>query len=373
MAYNGSVEVVSGLKQKNNADFPIVEASAVYVADGKNLADIISGIEEINIKEYLDNNNQSQQSVMDSYGTRISTIENTVGTISGDKTIAQKLTEIDNEIGLNTSADNSLKNRVTSLETVVGSGIVTDRINSAVESEKTRATGEETSIKSRVSSLETAVGNGGSVDSRIAAETTRATNKENELNTAIQTEKTRATAKENEINTSISNEITRATAKENTLNTAIEAEKTRATGEETAVKNRVTSLENTVGTMSGDKTIAQKLTEIDNEIGLNTSADNSLKNRVTSLETVVGNTSEELTTETVAAIVEETARSIEAEDTLSYRIDYLEGLPVVMSVSNDTKYATHLNTITDSTGNVLAYFDTEGNFHVNGNIYSENW
>ena len=205
MAYNGSVEVVSGLKQKNNADFPIVEASAVYVADGKNLADIISGIEEINIKEYLDNNNQSQQSVMDSYGTRISTIENTVGTISGDKTIAQKLTEIDNEIGLNTSADNSLKNRVTSLETVVG------------------------------------------------------------------------------------------------------------------------------------------------------------------------NTSEELTTETVAAIVEETARSIEAEDTLSYRIDYLEGLPVVMSVSNDTKYATHLNTITDSTGNVLAYFDTEGNFHVNGNIYSENW
>jgi len=337
MAYNGSVEVVSGLKQKNGADFPIVEASAVYVADDKSLADIIDGIENINLKEYFDNANQSQQTVMDSYGTRISTVENTIGTMtgdksiaqklieidneiglnasedsslknrvsslessigtmSGDKTIAQKLEDIDNEIGLNTSADNSLKNRVTLLETNVGDGVVTDRINSAVTSEKNRAIEEETNIKSRVSSLESAVGSGGSIDSRIANETTRATTRENEINTAL------------------TNEITRATEEDNALNTAIDNEITRATGEETVIKNRVDSLESVVG-----------------------------------------------------------ARSIEAEDALSYRIECLEESPMVMSVSNNTEYATHLNTITDASGNVLAYFDLNGNFHVNGNIYSENW
>ena len=61
MAYNGSVEVISGLKQKNNADFPIVDANAVYIMDGKRLSDIISGLEDKNIKTYIDNNIISQE------------------------------------------------------------------------------------------------------------------------------------------------------------------------------------------------------------------------------------------------------------------------------------------------------------------------
>ena len=33
MAYNGSVELISGIKQKNNGTFPLVDASAVQVDD----------------------------------------------------------------------------------------------------------------------------------------------------------------------------------------------------------------------------------------------------------------------------------------------------------------------------------------------------
>ena len=40
--------------------------------------------------------------------------------------------------------------------------------------------------------------------------------------------------------------------------------------------------------------------------------------------------------------------------------------------SNDNQYSNHLATITDSKGNVLAYFDGNGNFHVNGAIISTN-
>lgn len=42
MAYNGSVELISGIKQKNNGTFPLVKASAVYVDDNVSLSDVIS-------------------------------------------------------------------------------------------------------------------------------------------------------------------------------------------------------------------------------------------------------------------------------------------------------------------------------------------
>ena len=36
--YNGSIELISGLIQKNNADFPLIEASAVaFYEDGKEI------------------------------------------------------------------------------------------------------------------------------------------------------------------------------------------------------------------------------------------------------------------------------------------------------------------------------------------------
>lgn len=40
--------------------------------------------------------------------------------------------------------------------------------------------------------------------------------------------------------------------------------------------------------------------------------------------------------------------------------------------SEDSTYASHLYTIVDNSSNILAYFDTSGNFHVSGNVYALN-
>ena len=37
MAYNGTIELISGITQKNNGDFPLVDASAIRVEDNKRL------------------------------------------------------------------------------------------------------------------------------------------------------------------------------------------------------------------------------------------------------------------------------------------------------------------------------------------------
>ena len=37
MAYNGSIELISGIKQKNNGNFPLVDATAVRVDDATRL------------------------------------------------------------------------------------------------------------------------------------------------------------------------------------------------------------------------------------------------------------------------------------------------------------------------------------------------
>jgi hypothetical protein len=44
MAYTGSVELISGIKQKNGQDFPLVDASAVRVDDETRLDDALSGL-----------------------------------------------------------------------------------------------------------------------------------------------------------------------------------------------------------------------------------------------------------------------------------------------------------------------------------------
>ena len=40
--------------------------------------------------------------------------------------------------------------------------------------------------------------------------------------------------------------------------------------------------------------------------------------------------------------------------------------------SRESKYSAYLHTFVDDSGNILAYFDANGNLHVNGNIYSLN-
>lgn len=48
MAYNGSVELISGLKPKNNGDFPLVNAPDVQVdKDGTRLPVMLAKITEV--------------------------------------------------------------------------------------------------------------------------------------------------------------------------------------------------------------------------------------------------------------------------------------------------------------------------------------
>lgn len=48
MAYNGSIELISGLKPKNNGDFPLVNAPDVQVSeDGTRLPTVLAKITEV--------------------------------------------------------------------------------------------------------------------------------------------------------------------------------------------------------------------------------------------------------------------------------------------------------------------------------------
>ncbi len=48
MAYNGSIELISGLKPKNNGDFPLVNAPDVQVnEDGTRLPAMLAKITEV--------------------------------------------------------------------------------------------------------------------------------------------------------------------------------------------------------------------------------------------------------------------------------------------------------------------------------------
>ena len=47
MAYEGSIELIAGLKQANNLDFPLVDASAVRIDDNTRLDDFVENLEEI--------------------------------------------------------------------------------------------------------------------------------------------------------------------------------------------------------------------------------------------------------------------------------------------------------------------------------------
>lgn len=45
MAYNGSVTLISGITQKNNGKFPLVDATAVRIDDNTRLSDLAFNIE----------------------------------------------------------------------------------------------------------------------------------------------------------------------------------------------------------------------------------------------------------------------------------------------------------------------------------------
>lgn len=57
MAYNGSIELISGLKPKNNGDFPLVNAPDVQVdEDGTRLPAVLAKITEVQSVDALPEN-----------------------------------------------------------------------------------------------------------------------------------------------------------------------------------------------------------------------------------------------------------------------------------------------------------------------------
>lgn len=57
MAYNGSVELISGLTQKNGGDFPLVNAPDVQVSeDGTRLPAVLAKITEVQSVDALPEN-----------------------------------------------------------------------------------------------------------------------------------------------------------------------------------------------------------------------------------------------------------------------------------------------------------------------------
>lgn len=57
MAYNGSIELISGLKPKNNGDFPLVNAQDVQVGeDGTRLPVMLAKITEVQSVKKLPEN-----------------------------------------------------------------------------------------------------------------------------------------------------------------------------------------------------------------------------------------------------------------------------------------------------------------------------
>ena len=120
VTYNGTVDLISGLRPKNNGTFPLIESHDVlYATGGVRLDTLLSGFSD-SIKTYIDN------------------------TVDTEKTRAE-------------GAESELSTRIESLETSVGNTSVASQISTAVDTEKTRAEGVESGLDSRISTLETTV------------------------------------------------------------------------------------------------------------------------------------------------------------------------------------------------------------------------
>ena len=64
------------------------------------------------------------------------------------------------------------------------------------------------------------------------------------------------------------------------------------------------------------------------------------------------------------------AKAVEAE--LDSRVSALEAIPVYASNKEDATLNKNLANIVDKDGNLLAYFDSKGDLHINGSIYANN-
>lgn len=68
----------------------------------------------------------------------------------------------------------------------------------------------------------------------------------------------------------------------------------------------------------------------------------------------------------------EKSRAEAAELALDERISAMEDIGAKINESTETSYKDHLATMVDKDGNILAYFDKTGNFHVKGSVFANN-
>ena len=111
--YNGSIELISGLVQKNNADFPLMEANAVAFYEEVQQEDGSIAIQEIRLPDKLKSvgiSDKDKQNLINS-------------AIAGAETaLEDDLTALSNRIGANAGSINSLNTRIESVEEQIKNG-----------------------------------------------------------------------------------------------------------------------------------------------------------------------------------------------------------------------------------------------------------
>lgn len=116
--YNGTVDLISGLRPKNNGTFPLIEAHDILFASGGCRLDVLVSGFTGPIKTYIENQveltNQRTDEVVANLDERINEITDIIGT---GGTIDSKIsTAVNNESVERANADEALGNRITALE-----------------------------------------------------------------------------------------------------------------------------------------------------------------------------------------------------------------------------------------------------------------
>lgn len=209
--YKGSVTLISGITQKNNGTFPLMEANAILVDDSDTRLDTL--LTEIKEKQAA---SESSLTELDS------AIKAEVTRATGEENIIK--TSVSNESSARETADQA--------------------IQKSVDDEVIRAKGIEEELRkdlnSEISARQTAIS---TVSRDLEAETTRATGVEATLTTKIDNEVARAVKAESDLNTKVTDETTARTTADTALQEALESEVTTRTSEieglQTAIDDEV--------------------------------------------------------------------------------------------------------------------------------------
>lgn len=311
MAYNGTVEVISGLVPKNGAKFPIVEASAVYMSDAKMLSDILEGFEETTLKDYLDTTIAETTESVSQYNERLNALEEAVGTNSTDigevggqtQTLSGRVNALEEAVGINAgdigevgTETKTIAERVTVLESSVGdvaSGTDTlaNRLSSVEEELGTNSESDKT-LKDRVVAIEEIVGVNTSDIGEVGEET-------NTISTRVTSLESKISSLENS-SSSHTNSISSVNSRVSSLE-----------GNVNSNTSRVNALETTVGNVSSGNT--SLTTQLNNEVTARSDADSALSARLDNIETTIGNNSQSASVMGRVKILETTVTTIDSQ------------------------------------------------------------